>query len=338
MEHREVKNYIGIDIAKKTFDLTVIKDLNKDKFIYEHFSNDANGIRQMKEILKSNGINLSESVFCMEHTGIYCRVLVDFLTKNNCITWLEMPMVIKRSMGLQRGKNDKIDSKNIALFAYKNRDDIKQWQAPREVVLKLKDLMTLRDRLIRNKKSILTPIKELRSMGGKAGAKMLYDNSKYAIDGIEKSLKQIEKQLDEMVKQDENLSKSYKLLVSVPGVGKVTAINLICFTNEFTLYKNAKQLACYCGVAPFEHTSGTSVRGRTRVSHMANKTLKTNLNLGAWSIIRGNNEIAEYYKRKIGEGKKEISVINAIRNKIIHSVTVVIKRQTPYVKSYNYVD
>lgn len=130
MEYREVKNFIGIDIAKKTFDLTLIKDLNKDKLIYEHFSNDAKGIGDMKQMLKANGINLSESVFCMEHTGIYCRVLVDYLTKNNCITWLEMPLVIKRSMGLQRGKNDKIDSKIIALYAYKNRDDIKQWQAP----------------------------------------------------------------------------------------------------------------------------------------------------------------------------------------------------------------
>jgi len=332
MEHKEVKNYIGIDIAKKTFDLTVIKDSNKDKLIYNQFSNDAMGIRLMKQMLKSNGVNLSESVFCMEHTGIYCRVLVDFLTKNDCITWLEMPMVIKRSMGLQRGKNDKIDSKNIALYAYKNRDDIKQWKAPREEVLKLKDLMTLRDRLIRNKKSLKTPIQELRSMGDTSGAKLLYDSCKAALEGIEKSLKRIEHQIDEIVKGDTKLLKLYKLIVSVPGVGKVTAINLICYTNEFSLYKNAKQLACYCGVAPFEHTSGTSIRGKTRVSHMANKTLKTNLNLGAWSIIRGNNEIAEYYKRKIAEGKKEISVINAIRNKIIHRVTAVIKRETPYVK------
>ena len=71
-------------------------------------------------MFKSNKINLNETVFCMEHTGIYCRTLVDFLVKNNCKTWLEMPIVIKRSMGLQRGKTDKIDSKNIALYAYKN--------------------------------------------------------------------------------------------------------------------------------------------------------------------------------------------------------------------------
>jgi transposase len=337
MNYKEVKNCIGIDIAKKTFDLTLIKNLNKDNLIYKQFSNDVKGIKDMKQMLNLNGVNLDDTVFCMEHTGIYCRVLVDYLTKNKCITWLEMPIEIKHSMGLQRGKNDKIDSKNIALYAYKNRDEIKQWQAPREPVLKLKDLMSLRDRLIRNKKSMMAPIKELKSIGDKDGAKLIFDNCKFALEGIEKSLKQVEQKLYEIINQDEQLSKLYKLLISVPGVGKVTAINLICFTNEFTLYKNAKQLACYCGVAPFEHTSGTSVHKKTRVSHMANKTLKTNLNLGAWSIVKGNNEFSAYYKRKLNEGKKDISVINAIRNKIIHRVVAVIKRQTPFVKNYNYV-
>src|ERR1039457_5743595 len=170
MENADVKNVIGIDIAKRTFDLTLIADLNKNNLIYKQFSNDVKGIKEMKQMLKSNRINLNETVFCMEHTGIYCRTLVDFLTKNNCKTGLEMPVVIKRSMGLQRGKNDKIDAKNIALYAYKNLEDIKLWQPPCEEVLKLKELMTLRDRLIENKKSLITPVKELKSIGDKKSA------------------------------------------------------------------------------------------------------------------------------------------------------------------------
>jgi transposase len=333
MMNTDVKNVVGIDIAKKTFDLTLIANLNKNKLIYNHYDNDAKGIKEMKQMLKSNKINLNETAFCMEHTGIYCRPLVDFLIKNKCKTWLEMPIVIKRSMGLQRGKSDKLDSKNIALYAYKNLEDIKLWQPPREEVLKLKDLMTLRERLIKNKKSLKTPIKELKSIGDKKAATMLMDAAQAAIKGIEKSLMQVEQQLDEIIQSDDRLKELFRLLTSVPGVGKVTAINLICFTNEFTLYKSAKQLACYCGVAPFEHTSGTTIRGKIRVSHMANKILKTNLSLGARSIIQFNHELRAYYERKVAEGKNKMSVNNAIRNKIIHRVIAVIKRGTPYVKN-----
>ena len=331
MTNTVVKNFIGIDISKLTFDLSLIVDLNKDNILYKVFPNSLQGIKEMKQWLKANKVNLEETVFCMEHTGIYCRVLVDFLTKNDYKTWLEMPVVIKRSMGLQRGKNDKIDSKNIALYAYKNREDINLWQAPRKEVLKLKDLMTLRERLIRSKKSLTTPIDELRSIGDKKSANMLMSRTKSAISGIEKSIKEVDQQLDEIIEGDDRLRKLFKLIKSVPGVGKVTAINLLCFTNEFTLFKDAKQLACYCGVAPFEHTSGTSVKTKPRVSHMANKTLKTNLSLCACSVIKGKNELKDYYDRKVAEGKNKMSVNNAIRNKIIHRVVAVIKRGTPYV-------
>jgi len=333
MTNAVVKNFIGIDISKLTFDLTLILDLNKDKILYKVFSNSSQGIKEMKQWLKANMVNFEETVFCMEHTGIYCRLLVDFLNKHDCKTWLEMPVVIKRSMGLQRGKNDKIDSKNIALYAYKNREDINLWQAPRKEVLKLKELMTLRERLIRSKKSLTVPIDELRSIGDKETANMLMSRTKAAISGIEKSLKEVDKQLDEIIEGDVRLRELFKLIKSVPGVGKVTAINLLCFTNEFTLYKNAKQLACYCGVAPFDHTSGTSVKTKPRVSHMANKTLKTNLSLCACSVIKGKNELKDYYDRKVAEGKNKMSINNAIRNKIIHRVVAVIKRGTPYVGS-----
>jgi transposase len=332
MKNTGVKNFIGIDISKKTFDMSLIIDLNKENILYKAFSNSLKGIKEMKQWLKTNKVNCEETVFCMEHTGIYCRVLVDFLTKNEYSTWLEMPVVIKRSMGLQRGKSDKIDSRNIVLYAYKNREDIKLWKAPREEVLKLKDLMTLRDRLIRSKKSLTTPINEIISIGDKKSANMLMNASKTAISGIEKSIKEVEQKLKEIIDGDDRLKELFGLLISVPGVGKVTAINMICFTNEFTLFKNAKQLACYCGIAPFEHTSGSSIRGKTRVSHMANKTLKTNLDLCACSVLKGKNEFRFYYDRKVAEGKHKMSVINAVRNKIIHRIVAVIKRGTPYVK------
>ena len=99
-------------------------------------------------------------------------------------------------------------------------------------------------------------------------------------------------------KKDERLSHLFKLVSSVVGIGFVTATNLIIHTNEFTIMKDSRKLACYCGVAPFAHQSGTSIRGKTRVSHMANKKLKTNLHMAALTAARFDVELKGYYERK----------------------------------------
>lgn len=134
-----------------------------------------------------------------------------------------------------------------------------------------------------------------------------------------------------MAKKDVEIQRMLKLIVSVPGIGPVTGLKLICYTNEFTACSNGKQLACYVGVAPFEHTSGSSVRHKSRVSPIANKRLKAVLHMGAMSAIRlKNGELGRYYQRKVAEGKNKMLALNAIKNKIILRVMAVMKRGTPY--------
>ena len=98
----------------------------------------------------------------------------------------------------------------------------------------------------------------------------------------------------------------------------------------------AKKFACYVGVAPFEHTSGTSVRGKTKVSKMANMTLKKLLHMAAMSAIQCNEELKVFYQRKVAEGKNKMSVINAVRNKLISRVFACIKHRRRYQKDYQH--
>ena len=114
----------------------------------------------------------------------------------------------------------------------------------------------------------------------------------------------------------------------------ITAVNLITTTNEFLSITEAKKYACYSGVAPFEHSSGSSVRGKTKVSHMANKKTKTLLHLAALSAIQVKGEIKEYYKRKVEQGKNKMSVLNAVRNKIIQRVFACVKKDRFFEKNY----
>jgi len=329
-----LKNFIGIDISKGTFDIALIKEGNLSVIISDDFSNSSSGIVKLEEFLKAQELNMEETLFCMEHTGIYCRLLSHYLTESKYHVWLEMPVNIIRSLGIQRGKNDKIDAKRIAEYACIKKDKAVLWEPPREIVMQINDLLTLRDRLVESRKSLKQPIKELMDTGFTEAARLIESRCKITLNAIDKEIKQIEKDLDNTINKDTNLKKLFGLATSVPGIGKITAMYMLYFTNEFTLYLNPKQLACYCGVAPFEHRSGTSVRGKSRVSHFANKKLKKLLHLVAMATLGKDKDLTAYYVRKVSEGKGKMLVINAIRNKILHRLCAVIRRGTPYQAEY----
>jgi transposase len=330
----DLKNFIGIDISKGTFDIALIRESIANVAISAEFSNDIKGLTHLEEFLRKQELNMDETLFCMEHTGLYCRLLSLYLTEQKYHVWLEMPVQIIRSLGIHRGKNDRIDAIRIAEYACLKRDKAVLWKPPREVIIQINDLLTLRDRLVESQKSLKQPIKELKDAGFRDAAKLIEKNCKITLAAIEKEIAQIEREIDKLINNDNNLKRLYKLATSVPGIGKITAWTLLYFTNEFRLFANAKQLACYCGVAPFEHSSGSSVRGKTRVSSFANKKLKKLLHMVAMSTIHSDKELSTYYQRKVDEGKNKMVVINAIRNKILHRLCAVINRGTPYQLEY----
>lgn len=330
----DFKNFIGIDISKGTFDYALIKDGDLLSPLSGKTTNNPLGIVNLEEFFRRQSLDMKETLICMEHTGIYCRLLSKYLVENNYNVWLEMPVQIIRSQGIQRGKNDQIDAVRIAKYACEKKDKAVLWQPPREVVLQINDLLTLRDRLIDSRKSLKQPIKEFLDAGFKDTAKLIESRCTGTLNAIEKEIDQIEKEIDKLINKDSNLKRLYKLATSVSGIGKITALTLLYFTNEFKIYSNANQLACYCGVAPFGHTSGISVKGKPRVSHFANKRLKTLLHLVAMAAITHDKQLAYYYQRKVMEGKNKMLVLNAIRNKIIHRLCAVMKRGTPYQLEY----
>lgn len=327
-------NFIGIDISKNTFDLALIKENTPDKMVTAKFSNSHKGIVALEQFIRKQDLEKQQILFCIEHTGLYCRVLSSYLVENQYAVWLEMPVQILRSLGIHRGKNDQLDAKRIATYAFTFKDKARLWQPPREQVQKIHDLMALRERLIESRKSILVPIEELEATGLDEIASTLRKHCKKSIESLDKEIKQIEKELDEIIDKDTNLKNKYKLARSVPGIGKITAMALLYYTNEFSLFRSAKKLACYCGVAPFPRESGTSVRGKTRVSNYANKALKKLLHMASMAAISKDKELRAYYERKVAEGKNKMLVLNAIRNKILQRLIAVINRGTPFCMDY----
>ena len=326
------QTFIGTDVSKLTLDVSIITIDGYHQ--YQQFDNTTKGFKKLQSWLQSTNLfSFETALFCMEHTGIYTREYVQFLLLHGAKVWMESALHLKRSMGMTRGKNDKIDSYRIARYAMTNSDQVKLVSLSNKTLMLIKDLMSNRDRINKSYQSIKVSIREMERVD-KATGKELARLNKAALNGLTKSKASIEKRIFELINQDEELKKIYELITSIKGVGQVLATELIVYTHVFSRMNNAKQLACYCGVAPFAHTSGTSIKGRMGTSNFANMNLKSTLHLAALSSTRYVPDIKQYYERKVAEGKSKMSVLNAIRNKILQRVIAVVNRGTPYVENY----
>lgn len=332
-ENQMQKSFIGIDVSKLTLDVCII---NHEGFQqHQQFENTKQGFKKMYACLVSTGVfSFTQALFCMEHTGIYTRELVEYLLSHQANVWMESALHLKRSMGMTRGKNDKVDSFRIARYSMTNADQAKLVTLSNKTLQRIKDLVSSRDRIKKSLQSIKVSIKEMERVD-KATAKDLMKLNKAALTGLLKSKDATEKRILELINSDEELKEIFELVTSVKGVGNVLATELIVFTQGFTRMTNVKQLACYCGVAPFSHTSGTSIKGRTGTSNFANMGLKSTLHLAAISSTRYVPELKTYFERKVAEGKSKMCVINAIRNKLLNRVLAVVKRGTPYEENYS---
>jgi transposase len=326
---KKLLHFIGIDVSKETFDLALIKDNDTSQIIQKVFSNEIAGFTEFNKWLKQQEVCYQDTLFCVEHTGYYSKLIAKFILSKNGNLWMEMSLKIIRSLGIQRGKNDKIDARRIAQFAHRNQQDYRPYIPPRPIIEKLKTMLMLRQKLINSKLSITVPVTELSRIDKAAGKEALAITS-ITMKAVDKNLLTVEQKIDNLIASDENLAEKYKLVTSVPGIGKITFCYLAYFTNEFQNYSQAKQLACYCGVVPFEYTSGKSVRGKPRVHNMANKFMKKLLHTAALCAVTYYPEFKAYYERKINENKNRMLVLNNVRNKLIIRIAAVVKNNCPY--------
>lgn len=331
------KFFLGIDVSKLTFDAALIVVINhiKQDMKTAQFQNTDAGMKDFEKWLKSFKVTNDENtMLVIENTGVYHRLLWAFCCKINLPIHIGNAAHIKWSFGLVRGKNDKVDSMRLCKYAFKEADELKSSPVLNPVLMQLKDLQTSRTRLKSQKNANKTYLNELKNSNDKQTQKVLEQAYKMAIDGLEKSIKAFEKQIKSIISEHKELAETYKLLISVPGIGHITSIYMIVCTNNFAGDLTGKQLACYAGVAPFGNTSGTSIKGKEKVHKMANKELKSLLFLCAMSAVQHNSEIKEYYERKIEEGKPFLSVINAVKNKLILRAVAVVRNKKPFVDNF----
>ena len=324
----EQKYFIGIDVSKDKLDCAII--LSDYSVVLERIvkNNDNKISTFFSALLKKAKAPVSSVLVCCESTGVYNKPLERVCNELGIELWVEQALKIKRASTDMRGKSDRKDAMRIAEYSVRYQDRKVPHQMPSESIEELNTLSKARETLLAQKVAIQNQLRETESHDSRSfkQLKELYQTNLKALD---KSLLKIETELQSNLEKNQEIKTNMDLLKSIPGIGKQTALQFIIHTNNFRDFTSAKHLACYSGVVPFANESGTIVK-KHRVSKMANMKLKTLLHLAAMAAVRTKTELKQYYIRKVMDGKNKMSVINAVRNKLVHRIWAVIQRQTPY--------
>ena len=304
----------GIDLSKEKFDVNFINL----KGIMQHqiISNTFKGICSFFETLPS------KVTIVAEHTGVYGELLVFLANQIDIKICLHSGYSIRHSLGLIKGKSDKLDSKRIREFGERFTDKLKPTYANSSQINELNELYSLRCQLVKERKMLLTHSKEkVRSVSNSIIAHKVQTK---LIDDFNSSIAKIETEIQIIINSDMELKKNFDLATSINGVGPITTCELIIKTGNFKKIDTAKKAASYAGVCPFPNSSGNMVK-KSKVSPMSDKSLKTLLFMCAKSAVRYNKEYKLYYQKKSNEGKPHYLIMNNVSNKLLRTIYRIIE-------------
>jgi len=325
----KVQHIIGADLSKRSIDL--VYHLSKTHI---KIDNSTGGFNDLMRWLQKLNIDISETMIVMEHTGLYSYCFESFLHQHQIAFCKVNALEIKRSIGLVRGKTDKLDAARVAEYGYEKKNRLIVNEPLSNDLKGLQMLHSTYQRFIRHRAALINALKEYRYIGI-AEKDLIIQTQQQLIKNFDKQIQKLKAQIEMIINQQPALNQNFLLLQSIKGVGKILALTVIIKTHNFTRFTNARKFACFCGTAPFDHSSGTSIRKKARVSHLADKQMKTLLDLSAKSAIQYDKELKEYYSKRTQNGKSKMSTINVVRNKILYRMFAVIKRQTPFIENYS---
>lgn len=326
-------HYVGFDVSDDWLDLALLNG-SGEPVHQERLANEKGAIRKLvRALVKDHGLVLSQCLCCVEPTGHYSYALVDVLVAMKVPVWLAHPFHIKQVSSDLRGKSDKLDALRIAGYAYRYQDKARLVTDEQLRFTELKQLIMKREQYVKDRARVKAQLSHVNKHMH-ASLQRTFDSGDMALKKVlDKQCVRIELLMARWIEADPQIKQQYDLLCSIIGVGDVVAMNLLAITDGFLRFTDPKALACHCGVAPFEHSSGKTIKGRSRTSPRSNSTLRPLLKLSALNARQHDPGLKRYYERKRAQGKPEQLVLNAIAGKLLDRVFAVLRRGTPYQKT-----
>lgn len=312
------KETFGVDISKDVFD--VHSSVNG----HNQFKNDEKGFASFLKAVQP------DSLVVMEATGYYHYRLAQFLYKNKVKVSVVNPLSVKRfiQMKLAKVKTDKSDAKAICEYAVTN--EVPLYNALTDIQAECLQLFRLMDNYIKKRTATKNKLHGEETLG--KPSKHVYRSLKRNLKHLNKEIADIEERLLKLVKEDQQ--QQLTLLTSIPGIGVKTALFLIVVTDGFSKFENASQLCSYVGITPTIRESGSSVRGRSRISKVGNKKLRNLLFLCAFNACKHNSACRALYDRIVNKGKSKKLALIAVANKLLKQCFAIVKSGLPYDATY----
>lgn len=319
---------LGVDVSKLTLDICWA-----ERNLHLKIDNCSTGFSALKKWCRANEIDLKRTLVVMEYTGGYEYRFIQFC-QSSSLSYCRIPgLEIKQSRGMTRGKSDQADAFRIGTYGEEKIKKLTPSKPLDNNILTLRQLLSFRKRLVCEKAGFESTIKERKHMYSIRKADTVIHIAQAKVKADKKYILQIEQQIMEIIKANESMWLNYRIITSIKGIGPINAWMTLAYTENFTSFTDPRKYAVFVGVIPFEHTSGTSIKGRKQVSHLAHKGLKQELNQAAKAAITHDPEISMYAERKL-KNKAYPLVLNNVKFKLILRMFSLIKRQEMYVENY----
>ena len=308
----------GIDISKSVFDVYC------EATGHIQLNNDEKGFKSFLKTLPKTALVV------MEATGYYHYRFAQFLHKKGVSVSVVNPLSVKRfiQMKLTKIKTDKSDAK--AIYEYGIMNDLHIYSALTDVQAEYLQLFRLLDTYLKKRTQTKNKLHGEDVLG--IPSKYVYKSLQRDLKHLNKEVQGIELRLLELVKQDQQ--HQLTLLKSIPGMGVKTALFLIVITDGFKKFETASQLCSYVGITPIIRESGSSVRGRSRISKVGNKKLRNLLFLCAFSACKHNKACRDIYERIVAKGKSKKLALIAVANKLLKQAFAIAKSGLPYDENF----
>ena len=330
-----VKQLVGIDVAQKELVVCLGKmydDWTPELYASKTFANTAKGFISL--VIWVNKL-INDSVparYAMEATGVYHESLAYYLDEQGLEVSIVMPNKISNYARTLEVKTvtDKTASETIARFGLERNLEI--WKRPNKIFKALRQLTRERDQLVQTRTIAKNQLHAEQSEA--EPNKSSVSRIKKQIDFLNKQVLEIRSEIQQLVNENRKLKESIQLISTIPGVGLLTAVTVLAETNDFELIRNKKQLISYAGLDVREKQSGTSVKGKPRISKKGNKYLRKAMHMPALAAIRHEERFKAIFARLVSKHGIKMKAAVAVQRKLLEMIYIIYKTNAPFDKKH----
>jgi transposase len=324
--------FVGLDLGSEKFTAAIGTTPWKLLVCATEFANTLDGFEALLAWWQKQNHAREQTLWCMEATGVYGEALAYFLVARGHAVAVEPPLKVKRAFAPHGHKTDAVDSQQIAEYACRFSDEVKTWQPRSEILEQIKVLLTTREQITVQRTAHQNAWRALkRKVVRTPVAEQVHEQ---VLAQLQTHLRAIDAEMQRLLDQHPPFQKLLGLLLTIPGVGFLLAAHLIVLMYTTTYPLDAKRLAAFLGICPYEHQSGKSVYATPTSRHFGPGAPRKLLHLAARSVSTHKPLFRDYYQRKLTEGKPKKVALNNVANKLLKVICAVVTSQMPYDADY----